>query len=416
MSFQINVHPDRILDYEDLGLIKNGKPRLSYAQGYFTRRGINLKAQDTKELLVGLYLHWRGLPEYLIFEGENRHTWDKKWGAGLMAKRGNPIYRKRLNERLSFIEKLEEYKFFNYRDRSSRHSTRAIFVTLTWAVKECGSCGKPLSEHFKICPDCGSSTKQRSILGSWYGEKELKIVQRGENAGREYLAHKKGCSCVSCLWNKYVTNLREAYGNISIIRTWEGYETGYPHVHAVMLFHDHEFETFHHEGKWRIQGKHGSNLEGYGGGFSDVEGLASLRGGIKYVTKYLTKIHGSLGGGSYDAGSTMSNFIEASNQGDFTLSLLWLFRKRAFAVSGDFIDLIGLLHNSKSEGSKVCGQVDLGGDSVWVWRLKGFHTGCLPGVSGVPWSHRLDLKGVREVMVSPGYSDRCNEGQWGEDS
>ncbi|GAI45125.1 unnamed protein product, partial [marine sediment metagenome] len=63
-------YPDTILDYEDLGLIKNGKPRLAYAQAYFTRQGTKLSDYGVKKLLIGLYSHWRDLPEYLVFEGE----------------------------------------------------------------------------------------------------------------------------------------------------------------------------------------------------------------------------------------------------------------------------------------------------------------------------------------------------------
>lgn len=377
-------YPDRILDYEALGLVKNGKPRLSYAQAYFTRRGIDLGDPDVRDLLVGLYKHWRSLPEYLIFEGEHQHTGEKKWGAGLMSKRGNQVYRKNLRKRLGFIESLEDHMFFNYKDRSSRRQTsRALFITLTY--------------DSKLAP----------LWEAWHGVKIQKQVQRGPNLGRIYEAHKPGCKCVSCFYNRYITALREAYGRLSVIRAWEGFESGYPHVHMVVLFHEHEFPVFHYGGSWRVQGKQDSTLEAYGGGFTDVEALASLRGGLRYVTKYLSKIHGGYEAVSWDQdGSTTSNFIEATTHGDFTMSVMWLFRKRAYSISGDFIEFTRDLCNSKSGPRGPRGQVDLEGLEVWVWCLKGYHTGLLPGVSGVPWSHRLDLKGIRAVTYSPGYSAR----------
>ena len=378
--------PDRILDYEDLGLIKNGKPRLSYAQAYFTRRGMDLEDPETRELLVGLYLHWRELPEYLIFEGENRYTWKKKWGAGLMAKRGNLIYRKKLRDRLTFIEALEDHTFFKYKDRSKRQKTRALFITLTY------------------------DSKLANLWEAWSGVKIKKQVKRGPRLGEVYYAHKPGCRCVSCLYNRYITSLREAYGRVSVIRAWEGFESGYPHVHLVALFHDHEFPVFHYNGAWRVQGKPGSSLEAYAGGFTDVEALASLRGGIRYVTKYLTKIHGGHApAGGWTDGSTLSNFMEATTHGDFTMAVMWLFRKRAFSISGDFIEFTTLLRNSKRGHRRPRGQLDLEGQSVWVWRLRGFHTGRIPcarALGGVPWSVRLNLMEVREVMASQGYGER----------
>jgi len=376
-SSQDYAFVDRILTYEDLGLIKNGKPRLAYAQGHFTKLGIDLEDPETRGLLTGLYSHWRDLPEYLLFEGENIHTGEKQWRAGLMSKRGNPRYRKELGDRLSFVHQLEDIPFFDFKDRSSRHTTRALFITLTY------------------------DTKLASLLGAWYGKRD-----RG---GR----HVKGCPCVSCLYNRYITALREAHGKVSVIRVWEGFKSGYPHVHLVALFHDHEFEVFHYEGAWRVQGKQGGSLEAWGGGFVDVEGLASLRGGIRYVTKYLFKVHRALGEQgdlAEDLEAPLQNFVEASTHGAFTMSLMWLFRKRAYSISGDFIEFIRTLCNSKLHASSVSGQVDLMGNPVWVWRLRGFHTGRLPGISGVPWGVGLDLAGFREVKNSVGYAERILHG------
>ena len=358
--------------------MKNGKVRLNYARSHFTRTDVSLEDPETKDLLTGLYKEWRDSPEYLIFEGENQHTHKKKWGAGLMSKRGNAVYRKNLGKRMSFIHELEEVKFFDFKDRSSRHKTRALFVTLTY------------------------DSKKASRLEAWEGIRD--------SEGR----HKRGCLCVSCCFNRYITNLREAYGGVSVIRTWEAYESGYPHVHMILFFHDHEFETFFYNGAWRIQGKQGSPLETYNAGYTDVEALASLKGGIRYITKYLFKVHGVLSGQGSPRGqeeAPMVNFVEASTHGDFTMSLMWLFRKRAYSISGDFIEFIRDLSNSKSNRPRRAGQVDLEGREVWVWRLRGFHTGRLPSVSGVPWSMRLNLMQFREVQASGGYSER--EAGWG---
>ncbi|GAI09068.1 unnamed protein product, partial [marine sediment metagenome] len=186
-------------EFEARSLTKNGKPRLSYAQAYFTRYGMDLENPETRELLVGLHLYWRDLPEYMIFEAENRYTHKKKWGAGLMSKRGNSIYRKNLRDRLTFIEALEDHIFFNYRNRSKSQKTRALFITLTY------------------------DSKLASLWEAWSGVKIRKQVKRGPRLGELYYAHKPGCRCVSCLYNRYITALREAYGKLSVIRAWEGF-------------------------------------------------------------------------------------------------------------------------------------------------------------------------------------------------
>ena len=37
-------------------------------------------------------------------------------------------------------------------------------------------------------------------------------------------------------FNRYKANLRKKYGELSVMRTWESYENGFPHVHAIIIF------------------------------------------------------------------------------------------------------------------------------------------------------------------------------------
>ena len=43
-------------------------------------------------------------------------------------------------------------------------------------------------------------------------------------------------------YNRAVTRLRRKYGQISILRVWEASKKGYPHIHAILLFHDSKFK------------------------------------------------------------------------------------------------------------------------------------------------------------------------------
>jgi hypothetical protein len=295
-------------------------------------------------------------PEYLIFQGEHRHTGEKKWKAIKASKRGNDVYCHRLDKRLDWVDELPNLTFFGWRNRSKRHKTRALFVTLT------------------------------------YGRDDLRVDEAWEQVGSDY--------------NRWVSRIKKRFGTVRIIRVWEAHRDGFPHVHAILVFEDHEFEAFHYNGVWRVQAKR--DLE-WDYGFTDVEALASLRGGIKYVLKYLTKLHqigidGSQQNDKIAYDSPLSGL--PSRASITTLSLMWIFRKRAFSVSGGLLDLITSLRNSNRAVSLRRGQVDLEGDPVWVWSLVGFWGGKL---GQNDWSRDLNLKQFRKLRSSDSWTNAERE-------
>lgn len=77
--------------------------------------------------------------------------------------------------------------------------------------------------------------------------------------------------------------------------------------------------------------------------FVDVQAIRELKQGIKYVTKYLTKTK------------------HESQIQNLTLALCWLFRKRIFAVSGDFLE--SLKTQIKLNANRLI-QVDLQGEEI----------------------------------------------------
>ena len=87
-----------------------------------------------------------------------------------------------------------------------------------------------------------------------------------------------------------------------------------------MIFHDYEFKTFLQRRKFRIEEK--SEFEKSWHSFVDVQAIIKLRTGIKYVIKYLSKTK------------------YAVQSQTLTQALCWLFKKRSFAVSGDFHEAI----------------------------------------------------------------------------
>ena len=101
--------------------------------------------------------------------------------------------------------------------------------------------------------------------------------------------------------------------------------------------------------------------------------LYSLGAGIGYVLKYVTKVNNVLLSEKVDRKLVLS------------LALMWIFRKRAFSVTKDF----GLFLVEVKD-DRPYGQVDLEGESIYMWYLVGFWSD-LNGKYG-SWSVKLSYK------------------------
>ena len=90
-----------------------------------------------------------------------------------------------------------------------------------------------------------------------------------------------------------------------MLRAWKAQSDGYPHIHCVLYFKEHEFEKFFYNGKWRVNAKrmHSSNLHW---GFADMFALSDLGASVGYVVKYLTKVHRAVVDGRYDKKSVLT--------------------------------------------------------------------------------------------------------------
>jgi hypothetical protein len=246
------------------------KPRI----GYYKAR-LSYKEPDL-EKIVDEFIYWSQFDEYLVFRKEHTlgKTFEIKFKAVKASKRGNDVYSWKLKKRLNALYNLPKIEFFNFKDRNRRQRTRAIFVTLTY-------------------------------------RRDIRIDEAWDLIGADY--------------NRWITHMRKDFGKIDVIRCWEAHEDGYPHIHCVLVFHDEEFETYHHQGKkgpkWLVSRKR--ELEKYWvWGFSDMWAMYSL--GAGYVLKYVTKVNDCL-------------LVEKPKHNDvLSLALMWIFRKRAFSVSKGF--------------------------------------------------------------------------------
>jgi len=242
----------------------------------------------SKEDLVNLYRTWRDQVEFMVLY---RHTWNYnlEYKAIKCSKRGNDIYNWRINQRFKELDELAELygdrKIFDINEVNP--TTNCLYVTFTYDTKLCS----------------------------------------------ETEAWKK----ISSEYNLAITKLRKKFGKISILRVWESFKNGYPHIHAILLFDEERFDVFEHwsssnKSSYRIQEK---------GEFSkvwhsnvDVMAVDSVRGVVKYLSKYLRKVH------------------SGNEKHDLTLAKLWIHHKQAFAMSRDFAEKIShirldsSLHNS----------------------------------------------------------------------
>jgi hypothetical protein len=317
-----------------------GKPRLNRAIGYFCNNDLDFK------LLEDLFCYWRDFHEYIVLRRSNTNmrTMGNEWEyvAVKASKRGNDVYVSRIKKRFRLLEDLtENVVFFRAEDFKTKKIVhgKALWITLTYDSKRC------------------------SRRVAW------------ENIGVEY--------------NRFISAVRRRYGKISVIRSWESFKNGYPHIHACMWFHDAEFSVFPHfnmdRGKFSYRIKEKREFEDLWHSFVDVEALSSLRKVVGYVRKYQMKV---------------SRGAEADgSKGVKTMSFMWLFRKRSYSVSGDwreiFSDLIRRLHNSNMER-----QVDLEGNVISepIWEFAGVFSGRALGINPYIWACRLNNEQIRVVL------------------
>jgi len=290
------------------GGIRLDKAR-KFLQGRFYQSEVD--KQDIKRL-IDVYDQWVNFDEFVHqkktihgFNPDSFETTEVKSDVLMKsAKRGNEKYRHKVQKRLNNLIDLVE-GYHGNDDFRPEDKTNALLVTLTCDISKFNSIGK-----------------------AW------------EQIGKD--------------WNSYITALREKYGKISYVRVFEAYKNSFPHIHAMLVFHDKEFETWEQiynkdgETKRRTRIDEKSEFEHWHS-FVDVEGCRHLGKSLNYVLKYIFK--------SAD-----------TDKHTFTQAIQWLFRKRSYAISRDFeqwlSDLIQIRSNSKSLGCKF-GILDIS------WEFKG---------------------------------------------
>ncbi len=185
-------------------------------------------------------------------------------------------------------------------------------------------------------------------------------------------------------FNGFMSYVRRHFGKISCCRVFEAFDNGHPHIHCIILFKERSFSVFRDgKGQFRIYEK--DIVAGGWHSLVDVKAMSSLAGGLKYLKKYLLK------------GVDLET---ADRKGLKTLALCWAYRKRAFAVSGQFrkavTDLITDLHNS----NKKTIQITLSGEKIAeeCYFLLGFMSAELLEIKPASWFVVLNSKQILKVF------------------
>ena len=336
--------------------------------------------------VVNLYRTWRDDAEYFIlcsqsyfhqetfdrdrtsylgnvgiiktYIGENKYKFIKA------SKRGNDVYKYLVDKKLKPINELQNVLFFK-EDWGDKH-TSLLFITLTYAIRKCLSCGKHYKLGLNQCPFCKS-----------YEFIDLSPSEAWKNIGVDY--------------HLFCNKLRKKYGHIEFFRTWETTENFYPHVHVLIGFKNKDFSVFEHTDKkgkktFRISKQDKDKINSFWHSNSDIQGISETDDATKELTKYITK-------------------DLCSAKGDKTNDMIWLFGKQSYAVSRGFVGLIKGCFAEITESQQI-GDVATD-DLINVmsncnqqyekWEFVGILRGVQLGVSSDLWS--FDVKKPPPAIV-----------------
>jgi Bacteriophage replication gene A protein (GPA). len=275
---------------------QKGKVRLERARNYLLD---HVDREPDLQALKGIYSEWVNLAEFIALE--KLSGLDKReFVAVPCSKRGNEIYYRRNRKRFRHLWQSLEAKGGSIFDlHGNLKRTKILFATLTW------------------------NSREISLADSWESE-------------------------ISRRFNRWISGVRSKFGKVSVLRSWESFESGYPHVQVLLYFHSQEFNVFRHNGKFRVQEK--EDLQCGYSSHIDIQAMHSWKGAVKYLGKYILK----------QLTNEEMDQPEDQNKQLLTLALCWIFRKQSYSMSRDFLDLMQTLRNSKPSWC----QTDLSGAPI----------------------------------------------------
>jgi hypothetical protein len=293
--------------------------------------------------IVEKYESWVLDHRYMVMAHE-KEAWKADAGqfeyvAVKCAKRGNDVYVSRVDSRLYGLG----FHIPNIDFDFEKHPyTNILFITLTYDTKLC------------------------SFDEAW------------KNIAKEF--------------NLWKANICKKFGDFSVFRCFEAFENGHPHIHMIAIFKEQYFKVFksYEMGKddkmhkvWLINEK--EFFEPYWHSWTKIKAGYNLKGGLNYLKKYIMKC---------------SEYQHDDNKGKITLAMCWVFRKKAFYVSGQFrkalSDLITTLCSSKTR--KI--QLNLLNEELKSnpWKVLGFIRASLLDFDVEIWTFKLTTEQMDGVF------------------
>jgi len=217
-----------------------------------------------------------------------------KWVNKKSVKRGNDVYISLLEKKFKpFINSKKHKSFFstviNSKRKRIRH-TKLLYLT--------GTCDQSITGP---------------IAGSWIS--------------------------FGLYWNEFITRIRDLFGKVAYIRTWQSQDNGYPHFHTLIYFYDFDFTVVYwdNDNSWRIHNKQKIVVDRRSGKKDycrnvikslwkwdnlDIKCCNNTKAALTDLLKYVTR---DLQNGACD----------------LTNAMVWYFGKKSFAVSKSFYELFG---------------------------------------------------------------------------
>ena len=184
-------------------------------------------------------------------------------------------------------------------------------------------------KNYKLIKKEGGKYKASAFLITLTYDKKLKSKDEAwQDIGKEYNKF------ASKFWHYFGKNNKKS---ISLLRSWESFGSGYPHIHVIVVFDNLSFRVkkmySHKENKyiWRLYDLRNTRnkkkdvkklISSWWHSFVDIRAIDTPRG-LLYSLKYILK----------DLSDTENNKKQLQ-----TLGLCWFFRKRSFSISPAFED------------------------------------------------------------------------------
>jgi len=295
------------------------------------------------EDIIEKYEAWVLDHRYMVMAHE-REPWKEDSGkveyiAVKCAKRGNDVYISRVDNRLYGLGFHVPKMDFDF---EKQPYTNILFITLTYDTELC------------------------SFDMAW------------RNIAKEF--------------NLWKANIRKKFGDFSVFRCFEAFENGHPHIHLIAVFKEQYFKVFksYEQGKngkmhkvWLIDEK--AFFEPYWHSWTKIKAVYNLKGGLNYSKKYIMKC---------------AEYHHDDYKGKITLAMCWVFRRKAFYVSGQFrkalSDLIGHLCTSKTRRI----QLNLLNEVLKSnpWKVLGFISASLLDFDVEVWMFKLTMEQVQRIF------------------